>query len=93
MNGSAIDGMVSKITAWVHRTDIKIICPGVYHCDEIKVDSHCHWQLLFRNDATPSTPCVCITRDDEECRAVIRALELDGPYPDICSGRRGSELR
>ncbi len=32
------------------ETDKKIICPCIYHRDEIAKDGHCHCRLFFRKD-------------------------------------------
>ena len=34
--------------------DKKIICPCIYHRDEIAKDGHCHCRLFFKDDVTPS---------------------------------------
>ena len=36
------------------ENDKKIICPCIYHRDEIAKDSHCHCRLFFKEDATPA---------------------------------------
>lgn len=34
--------------------DKKIICPCIYHRDEIAKDGHCHCRLFFGKDVTPT---------------------------------------
>jgi ferredoxin-thioredoxin reductase catalytic subunit len=34
--------------------DKTIICPCIYHRDEIAKDGHCHCRLFFRKDVTPA---------------------------------------
>jgi ferredoxin-thioredoxin reductase catalytic chain len=97
VNGSAIDELIAKITAWAHKyaekngwvlnpdeeeragllkglavnrirlgkqycpcrirsgdpeTDKKIICPCIYHRDEIAKDGNCHCRLFFKKNTT-----------------------------------------
>ncbi|MFW5858320.1 MAG: ferredoxin-thioredoxin reductase catalytic domain-containing protein [Planctomycetota bacterium] len=41
-----------RIVTGEPEADRKIICPCVYHEDEIARDGHCHCRLFVREDAT-----------------------------------------